>query len=445
MGSKKHPSALWAIWLFGSVGLAIWLSLQLVDEDAVKTAFIPGPMTHGHHQIEMQCSVCHGPGFDSETVLQNACIDCHGEQLEDAQDSHPKSKFTDPRNADRLANVDARLCVSCHVEHRPELDVGLGVTLPMDMCGHCHEGIAEDRPSHEGMGFDTCANAGCHNFHDNRALYEDFLLAHSDEPWLKPPARQPPRNLLARQMKDDALLALMRGQGKAPEGTPTPEHWEGTAHAQAGVTCTACHGAAGEWVDSPQVLQCATCHKPESEGFLQGRHGMRLAQGLAPMTPSQSVLNMHVEASHRELTCISCHGAHDFDTQRAAVDSCIGCHNDEHSNEYLRSPHHDLWKKEKRGELPPGSGVTCASCHMPREEHRDDIFVQHNQSLTMRPVEKMVRPVCLQCHSLAFSLDALADPHLLENNFNGKPEHHVPSIDMAVDRDEARDKKIGPY
>ena len=33
MGSKKHPSALWAIWLFGSVGLAIWLSLQLVDED----------------------------------------------------------------------------------------------------------------------------------------------------------------------------------------------------------------------------------------------------------------------------------------------------------------------------------------------------------------------------------------------------------------------------
>jgi hypothetical protein len=402
-------------------------------------------MTHGHHQIEMQCSVCHGPGFDSETVLQNACIDCHGKQLEDAQDSHPKSKFTDPRNADRLANVDARLCVSCHVEHRPELDVGLGVTLPMDMCGHCHEGIAEDRPSHEGMGFDTCANAGCHNFHDNRALYEDFLLAHSDEPWLKPPARQPPRNLLARQMKDDALLALMRGRGKAPEGTPTPEHWEGTAHAQAGVTCTACHGAAGEWVDSPQVLQCATCHKPESEGFLQGRHGMRLAQGLAPMTPSQSVLNMHVEASHRELTCISCHGAHDFDTQSAAVDSCIGCHNDEHSNEYLRSPHHDLWKKEKRGELPPGSGVTCASCHMPREEHRDDIFVQHNQSLTMRPVEKMVRPVCLQCHSLAFSLDALADPHLLENNFNGKPEHHVPSIDMAVDRDEARDKKIGPY
>ena len=172
---------------------------------------------------------------------------------------------------------------------------------------------------------------------------------------------------------------------------------------------------------------------------------MRLAQGLTPMTPSQSVLNMHVEASHRELTCISCHGAHDFNIQDAAVDSCIGCHNDEHSNEYLRSPHHDLWKQEKRGELPPGSGVTCATCHMPREEKRGGIFVQHNQSLTMRPVEKMVRPVCLQCHSLEFSLDALADPHLLENNFNGKPDTHVPSIDMAVDRDKARDKRIGPY
>lgn len=445
MGIKKRNPLLWAIWLFGSLGLAVWLSLQLVDEQAPKTAFIPGPMTHGHHQIEMQCSVCHGSGFDSETVLQDACVDCHGEQLDEAQDSHPKSKFTDPRNADRLANVDARMCVSCHVEHRPELDVGLGVTLPMDMCAHCHEDIGKDRPSHEGMGFDTCANAGCHNFHDNRALYEDFLLAHADEPWLKMPARQQPRDLLGRHMKDEDLVALMQGHGAMPEEMTPPEHWDGNAHQEAGVACTACHGGGEEWVDSPDPLQCATCHEPETDGFLQGRHGMRLAQGLDPMTPNQSVLNMHVEASHRELTCISCHGAHDFDTQQAAVDSCIGCHNDEHSNEYLRSPHHDLWKQEKRGELPPGSGVTCATCHMPREAHHDEIFVQHNQSLTLRPVEKMVRPVCLQCHSLEFSLDALADPHLRENNFNGKPEVHVPSIDMAVDREKARESKKGPY
>ena len=142
---------------------------------------------------------------------------------------------------------------------------------------------------------------------------------------------------------------------------------------------------------------------------------------------------------------MSCHGAHDFDTQKAAVDACVGCHNDEHSNEYLRSPHHDLWKREKRGELPPGSGVTCATCHMPREEHNGDVRVQHNQSLNLRPVEKMIRPVCLTCHGLEFSIDALADPHLLENNFRGKPDIHVPSVDMARERDESRDGKKGLY
>ena len=35
------------------------------------------------------------------------------------------------------------------------------------------------------MGFETCASAGCHNFHDNRALYEDFLIKHANTPWLK--------------------------------------------------------------------------------------------------------------------------------------------------------------------------------------------------------------------------------------------------------------------
>ncbi len=440
----RNP-VLWAIWLLGSLGLAVWLTLQLAEEDVPKKAFLPGPMTHGHHQIELECSVCHGSGFDSQTVLQDACMNCHGEQLDEAQDAHPKSKFTDPRNADRLANVDARYCVSCHVEHRPELDVGMGVTLPMDMCVHCHEEIANERPSHEGMGFETCASAGCHNFHDNRALYEDFLLTHADEPWLKAHPRQQQRDLMARHMDDAQLLALMRGDGKPPVSKPVPEHWDGNAHAEAGVACTACHGGGEQWVDKPTPLQCAQCHESEAEGFLQGRHGMRLAEGLSPMTPSRSLLNMHIEASHRELTCISCHGAHEFDIREAAVDSCLGCHNDEHSNEYLRSPHHDLWKKEKRGELPSGSGVTCATCHMPREEHHGEVMVQHNQSLTLRPVEKMVRPVCMQCHGLEFSLDALADPDLLENNFRGQPQKHVPSVDMAKERDKAREGNRGLY
>ena len=161
MGIRKRTVGVWGIWLLASLALAGWLGLPLLKKDTPKTAFIPGAMTHGHHQIELQCGACHGDGFNSQEVLQDACVNCHGDELKAAQDAHPKSKFTDPRNADRLANVDARFCVSCHVEHRPELDVGMGVTLPMDMCVHCHEDIASERPSHEGMGFDTCASAGC--------------------------------------------------------------------------------------------------------------------------------------------------------------------------------------------------------------------------------------------------------------------------------------------
>jgi hypothetical protein len=60
--------------------------------------------------------------------------------------------------------------------------------------------------------------------------------------------------------------------------------------------------------------------------------------------------------------------------------------------------------------------------------------VQHNQSDTLRPNEKMLRSVCLSCHGLQFSLDALADHELIENNFSGKPTVRVQSLDMAARR-----------
>ena len=62
--------------------------------------------------------------------------------------------------------------------------------------------------------------------------------------------------------------------------------------------------------------------------------------------------------------------------------------------------------------------------------------VQHNQNDNLRPNEKMIRPVCMSCHSLEFSIDALADPELIKNNFNGQPANHVPSIDWALKREE---------
>jgi hypothetical protein len=43
----------------------------------------------------------------------------------------------------------------------------------------------------------------------------------------------------------------------------------------------------------------------------------------------------------------------------------------------------------------------------------------------------MIRPACLHCHGLGFTLDALADPALIDNNFRGRPQVHVDSMAMA--------------
>ena len=62
------------------------------------------------------------------------------------------------------------------------------------------------------------------------------------------------------------------------------------------------------------------------------------------------------------------------------------------------------------------------------------MVVQHNQNANLRPNEKMIRQVCLTCHSLALSIDALADSELIRRNFCGRPSRHVRSIDMALSR-----------
>src|SRR5690606_23953795 len=152
------------------------------------------------------------------------------------------------------------------------------------------------------------------------------------------------------------------------------------------------------------------------------------------MTPAMARQPMHESVAHAALSCTSCHGSHDFNTRTAAVDACLKCHNDDHTRAYEHSAHFDLWQQELAGDLPAGSGVSCATCHMPREVidtgNSPKVFVQHNQNANLRPNEKMVRGVCMNCHGLGFTLDALADAPLVRSNFNGRPEHHVESIDL---------------
>jgi len=105
--------------------------------------------------------------------------------------------------------------------------------------------------------------------------------------------------------------------------------WSETLHARAGVNCNACHIASPEsgWQDKVSHETCAKCHDAEVAGWLQGRHGMRVAQGLPPMTPAEARLPMKSGRAHEQLDCSSCHGGHRFDTQTAAVDTRVPIRN----------------------------------------------------------------------------------------------------------------------
>jgi len=414
-------------------------------------------MTSGHYQIELACEACHTSPFGGSEVLQKACVGCHGGELAEAEDKHPLSKFTDPRNAELLERLDARECVTCHREHQPQITLAMGVTQPADVCLQCHRDVATERPSHRNMKFDSCTSSGCHNFHDNRALYEDFLTKHAAEPQNKVKARLPNTDFLAvaaalptYPLKQYPIKALTVTEADAPASqkikanSKVHDDWLASSHARAGVNCSACHQPSqtlnAVWEEHPTEQVCNACHSLEAASFLSGKHGMRLNQGLTAMTPSQARLRFKREAAHSELTCTSCHGAHRFDRQRAAAEACEQCHNDEHTLAYEQSPHAKLWRQELLQQSPPGSGVSCASCHMPRLTHSYEeldlrqTYVQHNQNDTLRPNEKMIRPVCMNCHGLKFSIDSLADTALVRRNFFGLPATHVKSIDMALER-----------
>jgi hypothetical protein len=316
----------------------------------------------------------------------------------------------------------------------------VGVTLPEDYCVTCHADVGSDRPSHAGLAFTTCSSAGCHNYHDNTALYEDFLVAHAGEPDFLPrtklPRRRPASTLSGRLASDAA--------GHAGVDPSRLADLETTSHARAGVNCTGCHvaggasGAGGAWLAMPGPRECGACHDAELAGFMASRHGMRLAAGLSAMSPALARRPMRESAHGLRLSCSTCHAAHRFDTTRAAFESCIGCHDDRHSRAYTGSAHHAAWLREVSGASKPGSGVSCATCHLPRFERQvggETTFgVEHNQNENLRPNEKMLRSVCLNCHGLEFSIDALADAALVAANFATRPARSVGAIEMATRR-----------
>lgn len=401
--------------------------------------YLPARSSDGHYQIESACGACHTP-FSG--VEQQACLRCHADELGDGVDAHRSEVFNDPRNSWMLAKVDALRCVTCHGEHAPDVTRAMGVTLPADFCAACHADIAKERPSHAGFDSAGCATTGCHRYHDNRALYEDFVARHLDDPPTSSSGKVPERNLaafLARTRPASPPRAAPDQDGPASSSAQTAKvvtDWASSSHARAGVNCRGCHAPAGSaWSDHPSASGCKACHDSEVRGFLGGRHGMRLEQGLEPMRPGAARLAMKEQAHGRELGCGSCHSSHQFDTKTAARDACLGCHDDPHSRAYDGSPHARLWREELAGRAPAGSGVSCATCHLPRSSStvagHARVTVEHNQNDNLRPPDKLVRSVCLSCHGWGFSMSALADPELVTKNFRGAPPSGMKTLDLV--------------
>jgi len=430
----------WTSWVLLTTVLAGYFAYTMVVAED-KTDVLIGEASHGHFQIELACGSCHTDAFGGEEVIQEACVDCHQQDLKRGHDSHPMKKFTDPRNADRLEILDARMCITCHTEHQKEQTRAMGVTIPEDYCFHCHQDVLEERESHKDLAFDSCASAGCHNYHDNRALYERFLVENASGPWLKAMAKITGGN--AAEVGAQKSLSTQT-ENVSPVGpAPSFEHWDGFAHHDNGVGCVACHmsdaATSDDWVAQPNPKQCASCHEVETQAYLESKHGMRLAQNLSPVTPAQSELDFAEEALDQGHHCTSCHNNNAPEPLFSSVGACLGCHQDDHSSAFMDSPHGILAQRATQSEISKEEAVTCATCHLPvveNEQHGELLrSVQHNQNDTLRPNEKMIRPVCMSCHSLAFSIDALADEQLIENNFSGLPANHVPSIDWAVERE----------
>jgi hypothetical protein len=411
----------------------------LVLAGADRRAHLPGRTSRGHEAFESACQACHTP---FQGVTNQACLRCHEAGLTAAADSHPEGKFADPRNAARVAGLDARACVTCHREHAPDRTRTGGVTLPADFCGACHQDIARERPSHQGFAADGCARVGCHRFHDNRGLYEGFLAAHRGEPEdLARPA------ILLVTRPPAAGKALGPGDADGPPAARTEaavREWAGTAHARGGVNCTACHEARdpatgmSEWRDHPGTASCTGCHGDEHDGFARGQHGVRGAVGLSPLTPAQARLPMKPAVAGHALGCESCHGAHAYDLTRAAATACLGCHDDRHSRGWASTRHALAFRREVEGPAAAGTGVSCATCHLPRVSRRvhgaDRVSADHDVSAALRPRDKLLRAACLRCHGLGFAVDALADEELVQRNFNGRPSAHVPSLEMVERR-----------
>ena len=211
--------------------------------------------------------------------------------------------------------------------------------------------------------------------------------------------------------------------------------WQTSAHALNDINCASCHqnSETQEFVSVPSHETCQSCHEQAVDTFLLSKHGIRLLEEKSPLTPAMARLPMQHDAMQKQMNCNACHDVHSAKTVEASVDACLTCHNDNHSLNYQNSKHAELFAGSK--ELPrPGPGaVSCATCHLPRITDEFDetvVHVNHNNTYNLKPQDRMVGDVCMNCHGIEYSYNSIFDPELVEANFDRPPILEMESFDL---------------
>lgn len=213
--------------------------------------------------------------------------------------------------------------------------------------------------------------------------------------------------------------------------------WQDSAHALNRVNCSSCHESqeTKRFVAQPNQESCRSCHEQAVDTFLLGKHGIRLLEGQTPLTPAMARLPMKEAAHDLQMTCTACHDVHSVNTVQAAVDSCLTCHNDTHSLNYEKSTHAQLFVSDRSLPRPSGNSVSCATCHLPRhavEAGAGTVTrVNHNNTYTLLPRDRMAKEVCMNCHSIEYSYNSIFDDDLVEANFDKSPHLSLDTFELV--------------
>lgn len=233
----------------------------------------------------------------------------------------------------------------------------------------------------------------------------------------------------------------------------TTQLWQGSAHAMNDINCSSCHQNSDtkEFVSHPTGESCKSCHEQAVDTFLLGKHGIRLLEGQSPLTPAMARLPMKAEAHDKAMTCNSCHDVHSVNTVHASTDACLTCHNDNHSLNYQNSRHAELFDADRSLPRPSENSVSCATCHLPRHESetvtvgdRPTSLVNHNNTYTLLPRDRMVGEVCMNCHGVEYSYNSIFDDELVEANFDRPPTQELETFDLMRALEARRLSEGGP-